>query len=99
MGQLVARWSRPTDVIPEHLQTFDLERWIQAAIDADDIFIRHIPVVERATHWYVARVTAPRYFRAALRDAVGARAADFHFYEVLDVPHQAARDFNSFEVN
>ena len=62
------------DVIPADLQTYDPATWIQAAIDADDVLIRHIPVAERPTHWYVVRIIAPHSYRQALWASTGRRA-------------------------
>jgi hypothetical protein len=73
-----------SDVIPEDLQVYDWTRWVQAAIDAHEGYIAHIPVTERPTHWYVVRVIAPTYYRAALWEAVGQRRGDAHFYDVLE---------------
>jgi hypothetical protein len=71
--------------IPEDLQTFDPQLWIQAATDADDPYVRHIPVGQRAAHWYLVRIIGPAYYRQALLAAVGQRAADHYFYDVLKV--------------
>lgn len=71
------------DVIPEDLQAYDWKRWVKAAIDAHEVNLRHIPAAERTDHWYAVRVIGPSYYRAALRDAVGARVGDNHFFHVL----------------
>ena len=78
------------DVIPADLQTYDPATWIQAAIDADDVLIRHIPVAERPTHWYVVRIIAPHSYRQALWASTGRRAGDHHFSTVLTVKGGAA---------
>jgi hypothetical protein len=71
-----------SDVIPEDLLTFEPKRWIQAATDAGDPYITHIRVEERAKHWYLIRIIAPAYYRAALWDAVGKRTGDRHYYSL-----------------
>jgi|GEM_PF-6729165 hypothetical protein len=80
------------DAIPEDLQTYEPLRWCQDAIDHGDPFIpprlRGRPCAELLEDWYVPRVVAPARYRAALWDAVGQRAGDHHFYEVLGV-HRA----------
>lgn len=76
--------TRAQGEIPEDLRVYDWTRWVQAAIDAHDGFIAHIPVEERATHWYVVRLIGPSHYRAALTKAVGRRLADHHFYDVLE---------------
>lgn len=94
----MARWSLPTDVIPPDLRTFVLERWVQDAIDADDPYMRSYSPSDVRRSKYVARIVATAHYREALRLAVGQRAGDHHFYQVLDVPRQAARESDSFEV-
>jgi hypothetical protein len=79
-----------SDVIPADLLTFDPQRWIQAATDAGEVLIRHIPVEERSAHWYLLRIIAPSYYRAALWAAVGRRVGDHHFYVVLKVQRGSA---------
>lgn len=73
------------DAIPPDLMAYDPQRWIRAATDADDVLVRHIPIPERATNWYMLGVIGPHYFRMALWDAVGQRRGDHYFYTVLAV--------------
>jgi hypothetical protein len=75
-----------SDVIPEDLLTFDPQRWIQAATAAGESYVAHIPVEERATHWYCLRIIAPAYYRAALSAAVGRRVGDRHYYALRPTP-------------
>lgn len=75
-----------TIVIPEDLLTYHPQRWVRAATDADDPYVRHIPPAQRATNWYVLAVVAPFHYRAALLAAVGRRVADRHFYSLRPAP-------------
>lgn len=75
----MARLIYEPSAVPFDLRTYDTDRWVQTAIDADDDFIRHIPAEDRFDHWYVRHVTAPRFYRQALRDAVGQLAGDTYY--------------------
>lgn len=77
----MARLVRAPGNVPADLYNYVEARWVRAAIDADDPYIRHIAPAERAGHWFVRTVIAPGYYRQALWAAIGQRAGDAFFYQ------------------
>ena len=79
------RRTPPATTVPPGLRAFDAARWIQDAIDHDDLFLaplaRRLSREELLTDPYAVGVVARARYRLALHAAVGQAAADRWFYD------------------